>query len=386
MPVPVIMVGWLDEEKGHYEPYLLRTLDALLRVEDVVIAGVFTHKAIARKIPAAYPSIRAFPLPDLPHCGNKLAGRLAYRIGLLLRLLFVARTAKANNLGGAIYIFLAVDLIAGAFLRWLFNRFSNIFVVHQISNLERRRGRLLYGPLKHLMSRSLSLAKWVVALEPPVYRLLREEFPEHAGRLTVIPDYRPRARARAGSRVRRFALLGSLAPERGVGLLLSAWKHAGPAIPDSHLLIAGSADPHYARRLRQEVTQLNRCGINNVTLTTNYIPTEAYNQILQETDCIVLPQLSELGTRSSGVLLDALAAGKIVVVPDDSARLRLRQEGEPVVGFRRGDSLDLARVLASLGKGRIKTSTQAKVPNIEETIKGWTAILHPGVGAEPGRK
>jgi len=119
----------------------------------------------------------------------------------------------------------------------------------------------------------------------------------------------------------RLLYLGNARTEKGFQLLpiaVAALQDASGTIPDTVLI----AQAHSSTSLTEAVIEDTRRRLrtsNHVILIEEPLSTEDYARQLATADIILLPYDREAyRERSSGILIQALAAGKPVVVPDQS--------------------------------------------------------------------
>jgi len=105
---------------------------------------------------------------------------------------------------------------------------------------------------------------------------------------------------------RRVLFLSRIHPNKGIDLLLSAWRELAPEFPDADLLLAGPGEPEHVRDLYSHLAagDLPRANYRGP------IPSSETPRVLREAWVVVLPSLSE----SYGmVVAEALASGTPVV-------------------------------------------------------------------------
>lgn len=158
------------------------------------------------------------------------------------------------------------------------------------------------------------------------------------GALTSPP--RPRA---AGPR-RRFGFLGTLAPHKGVHVLIEAFR--GLVAPGASLDLFGSpsAHPGYADSLRHAARDDPRIRFRGA------FPEGGQAGVLGELDAVVLPSL---WWETTGlVLLEALAAGVPVIASDLGGVPEVVSHGTTGLLVPSGDSAALRRAMDDLAAGR----------------------------------
>lgn len=131
-----------------------------------------------------------------------------------------------------------------------------------------------------------------------------------------------------------FAFIGHLRKEKGVDLLIDAWRIFHKDNPYATLLIAGNAA--YNSNMFDTIKNLN------VTFILNYLSDEEYCRLLNESKTIVLPYLT--GT-NSGVLYNIVASDCNVIysdLPMFKENILLSKTGS----FVSGDKIDLVQKLS----------------------------------------
>ncbi len=128
--------------------------------------------------------------------------------------------------------------------------------------------------------------------------------------------------------------VGRLAVEKGVGLLLDAWRELGGAF----LTIVGDGPEAESLRTRS-------AGLPNVRFT-GALPPEGVRAELSRAAFAVAPSLCDETFGLSAA--EALAHGRPVVVPEGTALAELVEEGRTGQRFRRGDAASLTAACRKL--------------------------------------
>jgi len=105
---------------------------------------------------------------------------------------------------------------------------------------------------------------------------------------------------------RRFLFIGHLRPEKGVDVLLEAWKAFHARNEHTELVIAGNIP----KGCEYDFSALRDC---NLTVLPNYLSDEVYVNLIRECDCVVLPYVR--GTNSA-VVSTVLALRRNLIVSD----------------------------------------------------------------------
>jgi glycosyltransferase involved in cell wall biosynthesis len=117
----------------------------------------------------------------------------------------------------------------------------------------------------------------------------------------------------------RLVYLGNARSEKGFQALPSAMlalKAAG--LPATELIAQANSNTSLAEDVIDDARRLLRA-MDNVQLIETPLGSEDYGRLLASADLILLPyNAKDYRRRSSGILIEALAAQKPVVIPDDS--------------------------------------------------------------------
>lgn len=103
----------------------------------------------------------------------------------------------------------------------------------------------------------------------------------------------------------RFLFVGHVRAEKGVNVLVGAWRRAFPSISGARLLIAG--------QVPRGVEILSADSTPGLTVMDCYIEEAEYVRLISESDCVVLPYVA--GTNSA-ILSNVVSLGKPSIVSD----------------------------------------------------------------------
>lgn len=148
----------------------------------------------------------------------------------------------------------------------------------------------------------------------------------------------------------------TLAPFKGLELLLHAFERLRAEYPNLKLIIAGSEHP----RFPEHATQLrkrygNMAGVEWRGQTSE----DQVIELFRRAQIVVLPYHASTG--SSSVLYQAATWGRPIVVSDlPEIRALASESGLQVEFFRRGDIIDLHNAIAGLLASKEKRDEQAK--------------------------
>jgi len=100
----------------------------------------------------------------------------------------------------------------------------------------------------------------------------------------------------------------------------------------------------------QVIREIKRLNLPNVHLIEDPLAAEAYQALLGTADLVLLPyDAATYGARTSGPFVEAICAGKPVVIPDNSWMSAQLGSSRAGVTFTSGNAQDFARaVLAAL--------------------------------------
>lgn len=103
----------------------------------------------------------------------------------------------------------------------------------------------------------------------------------------------------------RFLFIGHVRVEKGVNILIEAWRKAYRSMPDAHLTIAGLVP--------RDVDIGDDAANPGITLINQYIEETEYVRLIARSDFVIFPYIA--GT-NSGVLSNVVSLGKPVIVSD----------------------------------------------------------------------
>lgn len=157
------------------------------------------------------------------------------------------------------------------------------------------------------------------------------------------PDVRRRHREALGLAHPKVAVFsGRLSWEKGLDVLLRAWKLLSRRHPDAHLLILGEGVPH--RNVEPELRALHGdLGLEGTVHFLGHVSN--VGEYLLASDAYVLP------TRSEGLscaLVEAMAAGAAIVTTNIPANLDIIRDGDTGLLVNTDDPEGLAAALARI--------------------------------------
>jgi glycosyltransferase involved in cell wall biosynthesis len=247
----------------------------------------------------------------------------------------------------------------------------------------------------------------IVGCSEHISGLIRDRFPEIAGRCGTIPNgvdtgqFTPLAvDGRSGSKdpgIKRLAFVGRVSPEKGVHVLLDAFSQVVTRWPNVELEIVGpvgtlpidflvalSSDPlvagltvfyrdsSYGDHLRKRI---NKAWEHQVKFTGS-IRNDAVAERYHAADILINPSLSE----SFGMtVVEAMACGKPVIVTRVGGMQETVQHGKNGLIVRPGDASDLAEAILYLlhndglrtAMGRAGRTRAAELYSWETVVATW---------------
>lgn len=148
----------------------------------------------------------------------------------------------------------------------------------------------------------------------------------------------------------------TLAPFKGLEVLLDAFQILQKAIPNLRLTIAGAEHvrfPGYAQKLRDTYAGLK--GISWL----GQVPEEMVRELYQRAKIVVLPYLASTG--ASSVMTQAATWGRPVIASDLPEVQQLAQENKfDITFFQSGNSADLVKVIKTQLEMPEKSRTQVQ--------------------------
>jgi glycosyltransferase involved in cell wall biosynthesis len=136
----------------------------------------------------------------------------------------------------------------------------------------------------------------------------------------------------------------TLAPFKGLELLLTAFKELSAGFPQITLTIAGAEHarfPGYAQELKKQCA-----GINNIEWL-GQVPEEKVKELFEHAKVVVLPYTASTG--SSSVLYQSATWGRSIVASDLSEHLYLANENDlQIEFFKAGDAQSLKEAIIAL--------------------------------------
>lgn len=173
----------------------------------------------------------------------------------------------------------------------------------------------------------------------------------------------------------RFAALGDARAEKGFGLLVDAITllHQNGQLDNLEFALQCHIGHERHNAVRRRFSQLSALGLANVHVISGMLSRTQYLDLLQGSDIILLPYSAEhYYARTSGAFAEALAAGKPVIVTDDTwMSEQLAVHGAGLI-IQDGDPADLARAIREAAARHVELAAAAR-----ERRRNWLAWHNP---------
>jgi glycosyltransferase involved in cell wall biosynthesis len=215
---------------------------------------------------------------------------------------------------------------------------------------------VLVAPTPHqreVLERVVAMADAVVTMTPTARRRLFDGYKVDRDRVALIPHGAPdnRSPGRQGTAESRPTILtwGLLGPGKGVEWAIDALAELRDLDPVPRYLVVGETHPKVVEREGEAyrhslVARAAAGGVGHlVEFEARYLDVPALNRVVAGADVVILPYDSREQV-TSGVLVEALAAGKPVIATGFPHAVELLGGGTGLV-VPHGDSAAMARAL-----------------------------------------
>jgi glycosyltransferase involved in cell wall biosynthesis len=217
---------------------------------------------------------------------------------------------------------------------------------------------VLVDPTPHqreVLERVLAAADAVVTMTPTARRRLLQGYPVDPARVTLIPhgaaDNRLPADLDRSARPARPTILtwGLLGPGKGIEWVVDALAELRDLEPEPRYLVVGQTHPRVVERdgesyRRELIRRAGRLGVGDlVEFDDRYLSLAALGRLVAAADVVVLPYDSREQV-TSGVLVEALAAGKPVIATGFPHAVEMLGGGTGLI-VPHGDSKAMAAAL-----------------------------------------
>ena len=217
---------------------------------------------------------------------------------------------------------------------------------------------VLVDPTPHqreVLERVLAAADAVVTMTPTARRRLLQGYPIDPARVTLIPhgaaDNRSPAEIDLSARPARPTILtwGLLGPGKGIEWVVDALAELRDLEPEPRYLVVGQTHPRVVERdgesyRRELIRRAGRQGVGHlVEFDDRYLSLAALGGLVAGADVVILPYDSREQV-TSGVLVEALAAGKPVIATGFPHAVEMLGAGTGLI-VPHGDSKAMAAAL-----------------------------------------
>jgi glycosyltransferase involved in cell wall biosynthesis len=146
----------------------------------------------------------------------------------------------------------------------------------------------------------------------------------------------------------RVVYLGDAREEKGFELLPAAVRACAqdPAFASVEFVFQALVTSRYHNRMCLVIRELKQLPAPNLQLVESSLSSESYRALLESADLVLLPyDAVTYRSRTSGPFVEAICAGKPVVIPRDSWMSAQLGESRAGVTFQSGNAADLERAL-----------------------------------------
>jgi glycosyltransferase involved in cell wall biosynthesis len=238
---------------------------------------------------------------------------------------------------------------------------------------------------RHVLERACDAADAVVVMTESARARLVEGFDVDAGKIGVIPHGAatpltdsPRAADRPDHQGARLLTWGLLGPGKGIEWAIDAVADLGDVHPRPTYLIAGATHPKVAAHAGEAYREMlmaraSRSGASpSIEFDDTYRDLDALTELIGSVDVVVLPYDS-VDQVTSGVLVDAIAAGRPVVSTAFPHAVELLASGAGLVVPQR-DPVALAEAIrAVVTDHELADSMAAEARRLAPELS-WSAI------------
>lgn len=150
-----------------------------------------------------------------------------------------------------------------------------------------------------------------------------------------------------------FLFIGQMRKEKGINLLLEAWREFIRSYPNARLCIAGN--PLYYKQYLED--EKGWCENNRVTLKLGFVKDSDYAETVKSARCVVFPYTA--GT-NSGVISTVVSLGREIITSD----IGMFAENPFVPKenmFIAGDWMDLCKKMIAFFEGELKSDVNRRI-------------------------
>jgi len=353
------VIGWLDRPSGHYRDYAYRFLSVLREIPDAKVSFYITTSSFSRgDFDGLLDDMQFLPILEEHRSLRRSIpcyDRIRSRHLLLRRAICICKTLKAQN-ENCIPVFLAINVpVAYGMSKLGILPKNAIFVIHNVGRAERKKKSLKNWIYANMINHIVGYSKAIIVLEPCVKRAMARFVPtDLMDKVFVVPDPRlfdgldcsNTCMHLVHGRAKRFLLIGSLTPSKGIELTIRAFEQVLKIVPDAKLVLAGRpCSEQYGKSIENLCRKLPS---DSYELVLRQLSHTEYCEQIKNADFGLLPYENDVGSRSSGVLWDMLNMGKYVIMSSIPGFLDVHTDYGVGVVFETGNSASLAAAIISI--------------------------------------
>jgi glycosyltransferase involved in cell wall biosynthesis len=235
---------------------------------------------------------------------------------------------------------------------------------------------------RRLYQRLYTLADRLICHDAAAKQRLVERFGQEASRISIVPhgqlhapesrNTQPEARRRLGFSAYECVVLwqGILAPYKGVGFLLDAWRTVSAANPQARLAVVGGGDERVAREIRDKVESLGLNG--SVRLELRFITVPELEDFHSAADILVYPYAD---ATTSGALMTGIGFGKAIIATRTPAFEQILQHDDNALLISYGDTNEFSGELNRLiGDTDLRRRLGERLRRSKDQITSWETI------------
>lgn len=162
-----------------------------------------------------------------------------------------------------------------------------------------------------------------------------------------------------------FLFIGFIRKEKGVDLLLDAWKIVNQTIPNANLVVAGALPVWYN-------LDFSDCSDLNVRFEIGFVDDNRYVELVKSAKYVVLPYTK--GT-NSGVVSTVLSLGTNVIT-SDITMFRENSLLNKELMFKSGDPLSLANILIESYNQKDCNFSQGEINNYRDSFEDSVNMVY----------
>jgi glycosyltransferase involved in cell wall biosynthesis len=238
---------------------------------------------------------------------------------------------------------------------------------------------------RHVLEQACTRADAVVVMTETARTRLTTCFDVKRSKVVVIPHgaatppaLAPRAEPGPTDRGQRVLTWGLLGPGKGIEWAIDAMADLADLRPLPHYIIAGATHPKVLARSGQSYRQMlvhratSSAAAAHVSFDDTYRDLASLTDLIRSADLVVLPYDST-DQVTSGVLVDAVAAGRPVVSTAFPHAVELLESGAGLVVPQRDSAALAAAIRSVLTNPDLAASMAAEARRLAPDLS-WTAV------------